>query len=162
MAGLRASGLTHKEIADRTGIPRRSVTNILGRTPVAKVVKSATVEQVSRALWEVVAAGTAEALRRIADPKTKAGELAQIIRVAAEQHALLNGGVTSRTEAIETPTVQMTWEQKSALMAWLDDMEGKTDDELREMLIDGGAVQIRDLTHRAANLGPLLEAGLEP
>ena len=48
----------------------------------------------------LVAAGTQEALRRISDPSTKAGELTQLLKVAADQYALLNGGFTERTASV--------------------------------------------------------------
>ena len=132
VAGLRASGLTHAQIAQRTGIPRRTVTAILGRTPVAEVVTSATREQVSAALWQVVAAGTEEALRRIRDPKTRAGEIAALIKVAAEQHALLTGDVTGRWEQVAQEKPPLDWEQERQLRQFIDAIEGATDEELEQ------------------------------
>lgn len=136
VAGLRASGLTHEAIAQRTGIPRRSVTAILASTPISTVVEAATLEQVSSRLWAVVSAGTEEALRRIHDPATKAGELAQLLKVAADQYALLNGQATSRTENlnvnIEEERPLTTAEQRAQLVGWLELIERSTDDELTE------------------------------
>jgi hypothetical protein len=40
VAGLRASGMRHDGIAKATGAPRRTVSNILARTPVVEIVTS--------------------------------------------------------------------------------------------------------------------------
>lgn len=148
VAGLRASGLTQKEIAARTGIPRTSVAYILDQTPIAEVVETATREQVSASLWQVVSAGTTEALRRISDPATKAGELAQLIKVAADQYALLTGGVTDRTESLnvhaEVEPVPLLPEGRRALI-WeaLRRIEEAPDDEIDERTVE----QLRVLTN---------------
>jgi hypothetical protein len=137
IAGLRASGLTEKEIANRVGIPRSSVNAILARTPVAEVVQAATLEQVTARLWEVVSAGTQEALRRIAEPSTRAGELAQLLKVAADQYAHLSGGVTERTENLNVnadadPIVWTTPEMREHLVEYLAQIENSTDEQLIE------------------------------
>jgi hypothetical protein len=135
VAGLRASGMTHKQIAQRTGIPRTSVSYILAQAPVAAVVERATVEQVSASLWAVVAAGTDEALRRIANPRTRAGEIAQLVKVAAEQYSLLNGGVTSRAETLsfnaDLTDVPFTRDDvRSEVLGLLASIENATDEDL--------------------------------
>lgn len=151
VAGLSVSGLNHKQIAERTGIPRRTVTAILGRTPVVEVVTVATREQVSARLWEVVAAGTQEALRRIADPRTRAGELAQLLKVAAEQHALLVGDVTSRTEQIAYEQPRLTYEQEQTLREWLDAILAASDDDLAAAIPEL-LPQIRDAERTALDI----------
>jgi hypothetical protein len=125
VAGLRVSGLTHKQIAQRTGFPRTSVTKILARTPVSEVVTTATRKVVEERLWSVLAEGTEEALRRIHDPKTRAGELAQLLRVSAETYQLFTGGATARTEQY-----QVTVEQDSELREWLSKIANATDEEI--------------------------------
>ena len=94
-----------KAAAKRGTVPERTLYRWMAEVRTddgraARVIPVETRQEVAAALWEVVAAGTAEALRRIADPKTRAGELAQLLKVAAEQHALLAGGATSRNENI--------------------------------------------------------------
>jgi transcriptional regulator len=157
VAGLRASGLTHKQIAQRTGTPRTSVSLILQRAPVAQVVTRETRESVSAALWQVVAQGTEEAIRRIHDPKTKAGELAQLLRVAAEQHAMLTGQATSNInvnariagkgtsdEWQMTPEeVQARYDEERIAAQFWATLEAMTDEEAEAWLGDGGMKQLR-------------------
>ena len=96
----RAVVVGSKKAATETGIPRRTISSwLIGeRHPeAAPAIVLAAREDVATAMWTVVSEGTAEALRRIHDPKTRAGELAQIIKVVAEQYQLLSGQATSRT-----------------------------------------------------------------
>lgn len=146
VAALRATGLLQEQIAERTGIPRRSVANILARTPVAEVVSRETAERVAERLWSVVSAASDEALRRIADPRTKAGELALLLRIAAEQHALLTGGPTARTETVERTVFEspaLTADEQAALRAWADTLLGLSDAELAAWLATEGAPVFR-------------------
>lgn len=155
VAGLRTSGLTHQQIAVRTGIPRRSVTAILARVPVAEVVTATTREQVSARLWAVVSEGTEEAIRRIHDPKTKAGELAQIIRVAAEQHALLTGDVTARTATVEESRQPvLNWEQTENLRRYFEQIANASDEDLA-----ANALEIQRTMRLHARVQQLIDAG---
>lgn len=152
VAGLAATGMTHKAIAAETGIPRRSVSSILERHPVAQVVTAATKEQVSAALWSVVSAGTNEALRRIGDPNTRAGELAQLIKVAADQYALLTGGPTQNVNVKQTTVdtygpLGIPPNTRRVLVDWLREVESLPDEDLE--LFNGTALNIMENIRRA-------------
>lgn len=112
--------------ATRLGIPRRNISR-WRRTPspaVAGVIESSA-QDVAAKLWEVVDAGATEALRRIRDPETRAGELAQLLKVAAEQHALLTGDVTARTETRTRPA--LSDDEQRQLREFLDSIEQHLD-----------------------------------
>lgn len=125
------------EAAKRTGIPRRTISKWL-QEPDALIVREQTREDVAAALWQVVSEGTAEARRRIKDPATRAGELAQLIKVAADQYALLTGGVTDRTESLnvhaEAELIQpvTTATLRAQLAEFMAMIENATDDEIAE------------------------------
>lgn len=145
---LASQGLRQREIARRTGIHYRTVSRILARPESAAAVRiltEATRQDVASALWEVVAAGSAEALRRIQDPKTRAGELAQLLKVAAEQHALLTGGATARNENLNlNAEVGISDTDRAIALEWLDTIQDASDEELAEWAANGGLVHIRD------------------
>ena len=107
---------------------------ILARAPVAEVISAATREAVSSALWRVVSAATEEALRRIHDPRTKAGELAQLLKVAADQHALLEGQPNWRTETTEAeqPATEQEMAARRSLAAKFDAWLALGEDEQLE------------------------------
>lgn len=88
-----------KPAAAQLGIPRRTVSSWLQKPPVGLQVM-ATGRDVAESFWRVVDEGTKAMLARIHDPKTKAGELATIVKTAVDSHALLTGGVTSRTASV--------------------------------------------------------------
>lgn len=133
-----------KVAAKRLGIPWRTLYRWKQQpTPVIAGIIEATRQDVASALWEVVAAGSQEALRRIRDPGTRAGELAQLLKVAAEQHALLTGGPTSRTETRDTTVSDA---DRAQVYEFLDALDAATDDELRQWAADGGLAMLRDTT----------------
>jgi hypothetical protein len=173
VAGLRASGLTHRQISERTGYPRRSVTKMLSRVPIIQVVEQATRRQVADALWSTVsqaALGSAEAIAElraiVRDPKAPAAAkvraaegLAKVLSVTAEQHSLLTGQATSRTEStVDTRQPSLTYEQTRNLHQWLDSIVNASDEEItasEEDLTD----QIRRLESGARAMEHAIEAG---
>src|SRR5438046_2922746 len=93
--------LADKEAAAQLGIPRRTVTYWRaqyreGRHSAATPILEATRQDIAAKLWEAVTVGTEEVLRRMRDPKARLSDVAQALRVVAEQHALLTGGATAR------------------------------------------------------------------
>ena len=153
-----------KAAAKQLGIPWRNLYEWRrSPSPVVAGAIEASRADVARSLWQVVEAGSQEALRRIRDKNTRAGELAQLLKVAAEQHALLTGGVTARSETRDT-TETMTDEQRRIMYDWLDELGNASDDELRAWAADGGLAMLRDMQPEAVARAKfaeerLLEAG---
>jgi transcriptional regulator with XRE-family HTH domain len=172
VAGLRAEGLTHRAISQRTGIPRTSVTKILSKATAVQVVTEATRDQVSKALWATVSAastGAQEAITElraiIADPKERAAAkvraaegLARVLSVTAEQHQLLVGQSTSHVnvnarlqgqgmgdEWQMTPEeVRQREEERRTASEFIRVIESSTDAELEEWLADRGIDELRE------------------
>lgn len=152
VVAYRASGLSHQEIAKRTGIPRRTVTDILDNPSVVEVVEAATIEQVTAAMWQTVSQasdGTKEAITRlrsiIADSRSRPADvvraseaLARLLSVVAPQYALLTGQATERTENLnlnieeERPYPLAPEAIRSQVVGWMAMIENSTDDELLE------------------------------
>lgn len=175
----RALAVGTKKAATELGIPRRTLSSWLQR-PTAEVQAAiaSTRTDVAASFWAVVDAGTKAMLAKIGDPKTRAGELAAIVKTAVESHALLTGGATARTANLNVnleadPTSRwadnLTWEQGEAVRKSIDEMSKLIEydeDALQAWLADGthpdgtqddmpGIVQLRDLQRQ----GRELEAG---
>lgn len=92
-----------------TGIPARTIRNWVrlvrsGDERGEAIVSSDTREAVAERFWSVVSRGTARLEAALDDPKTPARDVARIVEVAAQQSALLTGGVTARTETVDGAT----------------------------------------------------------
>lgn len=97
-----ALSLGSVQAAKRTGIPRRSISNWLAgkaHPEMLATMEPASREQVASRLWEAVARGTEEVIRRMDDPKARLADVARSLEVVSQQHALLVGGVTRRSES---------------------------------------------------------------
>jgi hypothetical protein len=126
-------------------------------SPLIEAVVIESKEAVAGVLWQVIAEGTAEMRRRIGAPKTRAGELAQMLKVAVEAHALLSGGPTARTETVVTGPdvpVEVTPDMERRLFAWARAVRDATDDEIRADLLEPGSLEkMRMMVDAIAN-GP--------
>lgn len=127
-----------KAASAKLGIPRRTLSSWIQR-PTAEVQGAivATRDAVAGRLWEVIELGTDVMKRRLGDPKTRAGEVAQIVRTAMESHALITGGPTSRTEATVTNgygIANLSEDEYRNAREFVRLVENATDDEIREYL----------------------------
>lgn len=113
------------EAAARTGIPRRTISRWLTREetpePPASVVDR---------LWQAVEVGTDAVLAGLADPRSRLSDRARALEVASRAHALLTGGLTSRSEivardpdsaAVDDLIDGLSWEEKAELRNAYDD-----------------------------------------
>ena len=102
----RALAIGTKKAAAVLDIPRRTLSSWLQRpTAAVQAAIASTRTDVAASFWAVVDAGTKAMLAKIGDPKTRAGELAAIVKTAVESHALLTGGATSRTASVNVNVV---------------------------------------------------------
>jgi len=147
-AGL-AAAMGPARAADRLGIPRSTV-RAWRDLPALRPVVEQTRTQVAEKLWNGVALGVDEVLRGLQDPKTRLGDKARALEVLAQQHALLTGGVTARTESANlnvTTTGSVNHAQLEEERRALEVMEhlvGLDDAELHAWLNDGGLEILRD------------------
>lgn len=141
-----------KAAGTRLGISRRTISSWM-RTPSTEVQAAIgrSRDDVAARLWEAVTAGTDAVLTGLRDPKARLGDKANALRIVVEAHALLTGGPTARTATVdETP--QISWEAEQAGIAFLDDLLGKSDDELAAWAEQGGLVLLRDTAQEADRL----------
>ncbi len=132
-----------KAAAERTGIPRRTVSYWLQHSEYAVKIEPATIEQVAAKLWEAIVTGTDAVLAGLRDPKARLGDKATALRVVSEQHALLTGRATARTENLNVEVTRpLSPEEDAQLDAFIAGIENASDDELRSWLANGGAEAI--------------------
>lgn len=95
VAGLRAAGLTHEAIAERTGIPRRTVSAILKRQPVADVVTAEVQADMLTRMKEAHERALTAVHAGLDDPKARLADKAAALRILGEQINLTEGRSTS-------------------------------------------------------------------
>lgn len=153
-----------KAASAQLGIPRRTLSSWIKRpSDDVQAAIASTRTDVAASFWAVVDAGTKAMLAKIADPKTRAGELAAVVKTAVESHALLTGGATARTANVNVSVDatdafdEMTWEEdvarRKAIIELKQLAEG-TDEDLEAWLTHGqrpdgvtetpGLVQLRE------------------
>jgi hypothetical protein len=117
----------------RTGIPRRTIDRWMANpSPAVAGAVEATRSQVAAKLWEIVSTGSEVILNRICDPKARLSDVAQAVRVAAEQHSLLTGGPTAINANLNVNSESdLTWGEARDLRRWLNEIE-QADDEALE------------------------------
>jgi hypothetical protein len=82
---------------------------------------------------EAVNVGITAVLEGLRDPKTRLGDRARALEVVAQQHALLVGDPTSRSENLNVSAdsgTALSDEEARQRRTWLDAVEVATDDEL--------------------------------
>lgn len=114
--------------ADQLGIPRRTVSHWLGRADTEPAV-IASRQMIADRLWEAVETGVEQVLIGLQDPTARLSDKAKALEVVATQHALLTGGVTSRSVAlVEDPTSDamgtmfnlMSADERATWAAWME------------------------------------------
>jgi hypothetical protein len=130
--------------ARQLGIPVRTVTNWT-HSAEATVLRIGTQEQLAERLREAMAVGIEQVLAGLRDPKAKLGDKAQALRVVAEQHALLTGQATSRTESFNVNAEsKITPDEREAALDWARQVSHASDEELREWLAGDGIQVMHD------------------
>ncbi len=115
--GLAAS-LGVLEASRRLAIPHRTISN-WKQSPAMQGIIVRSQEDVAAKLWEAVVAGTEAVLAGLRDPNARLSDKARALEVVAQQHALLSGGITSRTEQVSSQPV-MDREAAQAMRFYLE------------------------------------------
>lgn len=119
--------------ARQLGIPHRNLSNWM-RSPDAVVLRLESREQVAAKLWQGVVVGVDQVLAGLRDPNARLSDKARALEVLAQQHALLTGGVTERTETTHSEGWQAIApvNVRAELARWMEVIENSTDEELAE------------------------------
>lgn len=133
--GLVLGGLNHKEVSERTGVPRTTITRWM-QTPryVEEAADPPTKEAIVAKLWEAVQVGTEAVLTGLRDDKANLGHKARALEVVAERHALLTGGVTSRSEVYGVETPDPDEEAERRLAEFIGELSFEERNELRDIV----------------------------
>lgn len=88
-----------KKAAMQSGIPHSTLSGWMARPDVKGIVAKSKDELTDR-LWTAITEGVEQVLTGLRDPKARLSDKARALEVLSQQHALLSGEATSRTESI--------------------------------------------------------------
>ena len=116
-----------KQAGRKLRIPYRSISHWLEK-PEYRAIVAQSRERVAAQLWLAVETGTREVLAGLQDKSAPLSHKAQALRVVAEQHALLTGGATQRTESrnesivgtmdLDAQAARLSDEERLVLREW--------------------------------------------
>jgi hypothetical protein len=133
--------------AKKLGIPHRTVSN-WQRSPDMRAVVISSREAVAAKLWEAVVVGTDEVLAGLRDPEARLSDKARALEVVAQQHALLIGDVTARTQAVGNvwdPKYELTDEERRDLRDLLDTIQAEISTHEEAQATDGNPDEAVDV-----------------
>lgn len=142
-----------EEAGKQLGIPRRTVSSWHHR-PAQAVVIAKTRQDFAAQYAEAEAKALERVLKILSDPKSRPRDIIDAGEWVSKQRTLLSGQATERSENVNVNVdyPAITYEQRANLLAWIEEMESKTDaeiaagmPEIEAMVQDGILPAVREL-----------------
>lgn len=133
------------EAARRLNLPHRTLSH-WAASPDMRAIILRSRDDVAAKLWEAVVVGTEAVLAGLRDPDARLSDKARALEVVAQQHALLVGDVTARTEtsATRSDLSDLADDDADTLRTIVTALLGADDETLAK--VHDGEMEARDVT----------------